>query len=76
MVQMKRYVLDAEIVETHRFAIGTVFQHNPFANSWNELYFVVLTIPRFIDYPQGVHAQKCSNKGLSQLTLTGRRERR
>ena len=59
---MKRNVFDAEIVWANLFAIGSVFQNNPFANSRNELYFVVLTIPSFIHHSEGVHARKCSNR--------------
>jgi len=62
---MKRNVFDAEIVWANLFAIGSVFQHNPFANSRNELYFIVLAIPGFIDHPQGVHGLKCSNRRSS-----------
>ena len=54
---MKCDVFDAEIVRPNRFAIGSIFQNDSFANSRNELYFIVFAIPGLVHHPHLVHVR-------------------
>ena len=64
-VQMKRNIFDAEIVRANLFAIGSIFQNNPFANSRNELYFIVLAIAGFVHHPHVVHARSVATDTIA-----------